>query len=127
MFRPRSLSARLFFATAIVAGLALVVGTWLVRRVVRYDFNERVVVTRAGAPAGEDGLGIKQEVVREIVTKPDAAVAAQETLDRRLLAAFAFVLAGSALVTGVIARRIVGPVGKLRDAADALARGQLST
>ena len=122
-FRPLSLTARLFLAIAIVALIALVVGAWLVRRVVRYELNERVMVTRSDG----EGAGIKQEVVREIVTTPDAAVAAHEALDRRLLAALALVLAGSAIATALIARRVLGPVVNLREAAQALAHGELST
>lgn len=123
MFRPRSLSARLFFATAIVALVALVVGAWLVRRVVRYEFSESVFVTRSGGGEGP----ITQEVVREVVSAPKAGMTARDALDRRLVAALALVLAGSALVTGIIARRVVGPIVKLRHAAEALAHGQLST
>lgn len=122
IFRPLSLTARLFLAIAVVAIVALVVGGWLVRRVVRYELNEQVTVMRTG---GAEGPNAKQQVVREIVVTPDAAAAAQ-TLDRRLLAALALVLAGSAIATAVVAKRILGPVVNLREAAQELAQGNLS-
>src|SRR5678815_3827917 len=104
VFRPLSLTARLFLAIAVVALVALVVGAWLVRRVVRYELNEQVTVMRTG---GAEGANAKHEVVREIVAQPGAAAAAQ-TLDRRLLAALALVLAGSAIATAVVAKRVLG-------------------
>jgi len=122
IFRPHSLTARLFLAIAVVALVALFVGAWLVRRVVRYELTEQVTVMRTG---GAGGANAKQEVVREVVTKPDAAANAQ-TLDRRLLAALALVLAGSAIATAVVAKRILGPVVTLREAAQELAQGNLS-
>lgn len=48
------------------------------------------------------------------------------SVDRRLLAATTLVGALSLLATWVLARRIVGPLGELRDAARDLARGNLS-
>jgi len=123
IFRPLSLTARLFLAIAVVALVALIIGAWLVRRVVRYELSEQVTVMRTG---GAGGANAKQEIVREVVTKPDAAIAAQ-TLDRRLLAALALVLAGSAIATAVVAKRVLGPVVALREAAHDLAHGDLST
>jgi len=123
IFRPLSLTARLFLAIALVALVALIIGAWLVRRVVRYELSEQVTVMRTG---GAGGANAKQEIVREVVTKPDAAIAAQ-TLDRRLLAALALVLAGSAIATAVVAKRVLGPVVALREAAQELAHGDLST
>jgi two-component system sensor histidine kinase BaeS len=122
IFRPLSLTARLFLAIAVVALVALFVGAWLVRRAVHYELNEQVTVMRTG---GAEGPNAKQQVVREIVVTPDAAAAAQ-TLDRRLLAALALVLAGSAIATAVVAKRILGPVVNLREAAQELAQGNLS-
>jgi two-component system sensor histidine kinase BaeS len=120
MLRPRSLSARLFLATAAVAVAALIIGSWLVRRAVHVEINEKVRLSHddAGAPV--------REVVREVVGDPRDGPSAPASVDRRLLAALAIVIAGSAAATFLITRRIVGPVGRLRSAAATLAGGDLS-
>ena len=121
MLRPRSLTARLFLATAAVAVAALVIGGWLVRRAVRVEVNElvRLTVDETGAPV--------KEVTREVKgDEPPGPGNAPARVDRRLFAALAIVLAGSAAATFFITRRIVGPVGRLRAAASTLADGDLS-
>src|SRR5687767_4905617 len=102
MLRPRSLSARLFAATALVSVIALLVGVWLVRRVVRLELNEQVKIV---GRAADGEAPVSREIVREIVTPTGGAVA-QQSLDHRLIAALAFVLAGSAIATALITRRV---------------------
>ena len=122
MLRPRSLSARLFFATAIIAVAALIVGGYLVRRAVHIEVNEQVRLSHddTGAPV--------KEVVREVTGNPNGADQAggPTRVSRRLFAALAAVLACSALATFLITRRIVGPIGRLRTAASSLASGNLT-
>ena len=118
MFRPRSLSARLFLATAAIALLALVAGAWLVRRAVHIEVSEQVRVTQ-----NEEGQPVRA-VVREVSGGPEGSDPGQ--VDRRLLAALAVVLAGSALATFFITRRIIGPVGRLQSAAASLSAGNLT-
>lgn len=117
MFRPRSLSARLFSATAAIALAALVAGTWLVRRAVHIEVNEQVRLTH-----DDEGQPVKA-VVREVSGGPERDPG---RVDRRLLAALAAVLAGSAIATFFITRRIVGPVGRLQSAAASLSAGNLT-
>jgi two-component system sensor histidine kinase BaeS len=118
---PRSLSAKLFLAIAVVSATALILGAWLVQRVLHYEVKEDLTVTR-------DAGGGPDRIVRHVVTTgtdPRQSVPVVETLDRRLLIALGLVLGGTAIATMVIARRVVKPVATLRSAAEQMARGDL--
>jgi two-component system sensor histidine kinase BaeS len=126
----RRLTTRLFVALMVVSLVALALGTWWVRRAVQAQFGPQFVVeqtvervngqevvreTRREEPSGA--------VVDERVTGPEQVAA----LNRRLLWALSVVVLGAALVTALVARRVLGPVQALREAAEAMAAGRLDT
>ncbi|HUF48793.1 MAG TPA: HAMP domain-containing sensor histidine kinase [Vicinamibacterales bacterium] len=118
-----SLQARLFAAIALVAVVALVGGGWWLRVAVRTELDRQVQVERTVTPTGV------VEEVRELVGPAggDARLGLAAALDRRLWVALFVVLAGAALATAIVARRILGPVGDLHRAATAMAGGALDT
>lgn len=125
----RRLTTRLFVWVLIVALGALALGTWWVRRTVQQEFGSQVEVERTVERVnGED---VVREVRRE--RGADGAIVAEtvqgvdvDALTRRLLFALAVVVIGAALVTTIVARRVLGPLRALTDAAGALAAGQSS-
>ena len=124
----RSLSSRLFVSTLIVSLAALAIGAWLVQRAVRTEFDREVsIVRRVSGPHGER---IEEEVTRD-ATVPATRYQASgsgvaEALNRRLLVALAIVLGGATVVTGLLSRRVLRPVGALRQAAERWSRGDFS-
>jgi two-component system sensor histidine kinase BaeS len=113
---PRSLSARLFVAIAIVAIVSLAIGAYLFVRAASVQQIRDVRVMR-----GPDG----QDRVLQTVTQ-QAAEPQGPPLDRRLLLILAVVVLGSAAATIVIAQHTLGPLRSLRTAAETLAKGDLS-
>jgi signal transduction histidine kinase len=114
--RPRSLGARLFVAIACVSAIAFALGVWLMDRALRIEVRESVTVTRpsGGAP--------RTDTRREVTEAPGSRVLGGP-LRQRVLMALALVVAGAALVTAWLVRRIVRPVSALREATERLARG----
>jgi hypothetical protein len=113
----RSLSSRLFVSTLIVSLAALGIGAWLVHRTVRTEFDREVSIVRR--VSGADGDRIEEEVTREATlpsirseNAPGPGVA--DALNRRLVVALAIVLGSATLVTGLLSRRVLRPVGALR-------------
>jgi two-component system sensor histidine kinase BaeS len=124
----RSVTTRFFAALVAVSLVALALGTWWVRRAVEAHLGQQVVVEQTVERRGED------EIVRErrYETPPAGATAAARQPDaagltRRLLVALSVVVLGAAAVTALVARRVLGPVHALREAAEAMAAGRLDT
>ena len=124
----RSLSSRLFVSTLIVSLAALAIGAWLVQRAVRTEFDREVsIVRRVSGPHGER---IEEEVTRDATvpaTQDQASGSGvAEALNRRLLVALAIVLGGATVVTGLLSRRVLRPVGALQQAAERWSRGDFT-
>ena len=124
------LSTRLFVWVLVVALGALALGTWWVRLTVQQELGRQVEVEQT--IERRDGQDIIRETRRE--TGPDGQVISEtvqgvdvESLTRRLLIALAVIVIGAALVTTVVARRVLGPLQTLTRAAGELAAGQSTT
>jgi two-component system sensor histidine kinase BaeS len=128
----QSLTTRVFVSLLAVSIVALALGTWWVRRAVEAQFGGRMIVeqtveringqevvrrTERALPSGE--------VVGETISGVDKAQVAE--LNQRLLLALTVVVLGAGLVTALVARRILGPVRALREAAEGMAAGRLET
>lgn len=128
----RSLTTRLFVAMVAVSLVALALGTWWVRRAVEAQFGPQVVVEQTVERI--NGQDVVRETRREI---PAGAVVEERlspiprdqvaALNRRLLLALSVVVLGAGLVTALVARRVLGPVRALREAAEGMAAGRLDT
>lgn len=128
----RSLSSRLFIAIVVVSLVALAIGVWWVRRTV-LEFDRQVTVERV---VRADGRVIVNEIARDTTrllepANGDDSIAGNprtgplvDALSRRLLIALTVVIVGAAFVTAVISRRVLGPIGALRTAADRWSRGE---
>lgn len=111
---------------------ALALGTWWVRRAVEAQFGPQFVVEQTVERV--DGQEVVRETRREV---PSGAVVDERVsplardqvaeLNRRLLLALSVVVLGAGLVTALVARRVLGPVHALREAAEAMAAGRLDT
>ena len=125
----RSVTTRFFAALVAVSLIALALGTWWVRRAVEAHLGQQLIVEQTIERRGGD------EVVRErryaTPPTPGAIAAARQPdaagLTRRLLIALSVVVLGAAAVTALVARRVLGPVRALRDAAESMAAGRLDT
>lgn len=119
----RSVTTRFFAALVLVSLAALALGTWWVRRAVEAHLGGRVIVEQK--VERRDG----QEFVQERRYADPGAIRAPQPdaagLTRRLLLALSVVVLGAAAATALIARRVLGPVHALREAADAMAAGRL--
>ena len=117
----RSVTTRFFAALVLVSIAALALGTWWVRRAVEAHLGgvivEQTVERRDGREIVEER---RYPAPGARPPQPDAA-----GLTRRLLLALTVVVLGAAAVTALIARRVLGPIHALRDAADAMAAGRL--
>ena len=126
------LTTRLFVALTAVSLAALALGTWWVRRAVEAQFGPQFVVEQIVERV--DGQEVVRETRREV---PSGAVVDERVsplahdqvaeLNRRLLLALSVVVLGAGLVTALVARRVLGPVHALREAAEAMAAGRLDT
>lgn len=123
----RSLTTRFFVGLVLVSVVALALGTWWVRRTVEQQFGRQFVVEQTVERV--NGEEVRRETRRELPGGPvvseelrgtDVDVAA---LNRRLLIALSVVVIGAALVTALVARRVLGPVRALREAVDRMAGG----
>lgn len=123
----RSLTTRVFVGLVAVAVLALALGAWLVRWTVERQFNTEIVVEQWVRVV--DGKEIVEETRRGVTGEPVAPPAGGTTvvdvsgLTRRLVIAFAVVVIGAAIVTAVLARRVLGPIHALHAAAQRVSRG----
>ncbi|GMV21249.1 MAG: hypothetical protein AMXMBFR57_11980 [Acidimicrobiia bacterium] len=123
----RSLTTRVFVGLVAVAVLALALGAWLVRWTVERQFNTEIVVEQWVRVL--DGKEIIEETRRGVTGEPvatpagGAAVVDVSGLTRRLVIAFAVVVIGAAIVTAVLARRVLGPIQALHAAAQRVSRG----
>lgn len=123
----RSLTTRVFVGLVAVAVLALALGAWLVRWTVERQFNTEIVVEQWVRVV--DGKEIVEETRRGVMGEPVAPPAGGTTvvdvsgLTRRLVIAFAVVVIGAAIVTAVLARRVLGPIHALHAAAQRVSRG----
>ena len=128
----RSLTTRVFVSLLAVSVVALALGTWWVRRAVEAQFGGRMIVeqtveringqevvrrTERALPSGD--------VTAETIAPVDRAQVAE--LNQRLLLALTVVVLGAGLVTALVARRVLGPVRALREAAEGMAAGRLET
>jgi two-component system sensor histidine kinase BaeS len=121
----RSLMTRFFVALLLVSVVALALGTWWVQRTVQREFGAQLVVEQTVERI--NGREVVRESRREV---PGGPVVNEEirgvdvsALNRRLLVAFSVVVIGAALVTALVARRVLGPVKELRTAVDRMAAG----
>lgn len=128
----RSLTARLFVAVVVVSLAALALGTWWVRRAVEAQFGPHVVVEQTVERI--NGQDVIRETRREmssgaVVEERVSPIAREQVaaLNRRLLVALSVVVLGAGLVTALVARRVLGPVRALREAAEGMAGGRLDT
>lgn len=112
----RSLGTRLFVAIAAVSAVAFVLGVWLMDRALRIEVRESVTISRSldGPP--------RTDTRREVTEAPGPRIGGGP-VRRRVLLALALVVAGAALCTAWLVRRIVRPVGALREATDRIAQG----
>lgn len=123
----RSLTTRVFVGLVAVAVLALALGAWLVRWTVERQFNTEIVVEQWVRVV--DGKEIVEETRRGVAGEPvttpvgGAALVDVSGLTRRLVIAFAVVVIGAAIVTAVLARRVLGPIHALHAAAQRVSRG----
>lgn len=123
----RSLTTRVFVGLVAVAVLALALGAWLVRWTVERQFNTEIVVEQWVRVV--DGKEIVEETRRGVAGEPvttpvgGAALVDVSGLTRRLVIAFAVVVIGAAIVTAVLARRVLGPIQALHAAAQRVSRG----
>lgn len=116
---------RFFVALVLVSVVALALGTWWVRRTVEQQFGRELVVEQTVERI--DGQQVVRESRREV---PGGPVVVEEmrgvdvaALNQRLLIALSVVIFGAALVTALVARRVLGPVRALRTAVDRMATG----
>ncbi|MDQ3170043.1 MAG: ATP-binding protein [Acidobacteriota bacterium] len=117
----RSVTTRFFAALVAVSLVALALGTWWVQRAVQAHLGGRVIVEQTVERRnGKDFVQERRYAAPGVPAQPDTA-----GLTRRLLIAMSVVVLGAAAVTALVARRVLGPVRALRDAAEAMAAGRL--
>ena len=120
----RSVTTRFFAALVAVSLIALALGTWWVRRAVEAHLGGRVIVEQTVERRNGEQFVQERRYAAPggpvIAPQPDAA-----GLTRRLLIALSVVVLGAAAVTALVARRVLGPVRALRDAAASMAAGRL--
>lgn len=122
----RSLTTRFFAGLVLVSVVALALGTWWVQRTVQQQLTPKLIVEQTREMV--DGEVVEREVRREL-PGPGPVVSEQvrgidvAMLNRRLLIALFAVVIGAALVTALIARRVLGPIHALRQAVDQMASG----
>lgn len=117
----RSITARFFAALVLVSIAALALGTWWVRRAVDAHFGRVIVEQTVERRDGQEFVQERRYAAPDVVPagQPDAA-----GLTRRLLLALTVIVVGAAAATALVARRVLGPVRALRDAAGAMAEGR---
>ena len=122
----RSLTTRFFVGLVLVSATALALGTWWVQRTVTQQFGRQVVVEQTREVV--NGEVVERETRREIPR--EGPVVTEELrgidvalLNRRLIIAFSVIVIGAAVVTALLARRVLGPVHALRLAVDQMAAG----
>jgi two-component system sensor histidine kinase BaeS len=122
----RSLTTRFFVGLVLVSATALALGTWWVQRTVTQQFGRQVVVEQTREVV--NGEVVERETRREI--PGEGPVVTEELrgidvalLNRRLIIAFSVIVIGAAVVTALLARRVLGPVHALRLAVDQMAAG----
>lgn len=125
----RSLTTRFFVGLVLVSLAALALGTWWVQRTVAQQFGRQMVVEQTREVI--DGNVVERETRREIpgtgpVLTEEVRGVDVALLNRRLLIAFSVVVIGAALVTALMARRVLGPIHALRLAVDQMASGTSS-
>ncbi len=123
----RSLTTRVFFGLVAVAVLALALGAWLVQWTVERQFATEVVVEQWVRVV--DGKEVIEETRRGVTGEPlppkeIAASVDVDGLTRRLIIALAVVVIGVAVVTALLARRVLGPIHALHTAAQRVSRGE---
>jgi two-component system sensor histidine kinase BaeS len=124
----RSLTTRFFAALVLVSIAALVLGTWWVRRAVELEVGSQLIVEQT--IENIDGQEVIRETRREI--GPNGQVIDEQLrgpidvgeLNRRLLMALTVVVFGAAIVTALVARRVLTPIKDLRSAVDQMAAGR---
>lgn len=122
----RSLTTRFFVGLVLVSLAALALGTWWVQRTVAQQFGRQMVVEQTREVI--DGNVVERETRREfpgngpVVTEQVRGVDVA-LLNRRLLIALFVIVIGAALVTALVARRVLGPIHALRHAVDQMASG----
>jgi two-component system sensor histidine kinase BaeS len=122
----RSLTTRFFTALVLVSIAALALGTLWVQRALRAEFGPAVVVERTVETV--NGRAVERETRRTLDGLTAAAPAGPADiprLNRRLVLAVSVVVLGAAAVTGLMARRVLGPIRALREGAAAMAAGRL--
>jgi two-component system sensor histidine kinase BaeS len=122
----RSLTTRFFVGLVLVSLAALALGTWWVQRTVAQQFGRQMVVEQTREVI--NGQVVERETRRELpgggpVVSEEVRGVDVALLNRRLLIAFSVVVIGAALVTALVARRVLGPVHALRLAVDQMAAG----
>lgn len=122
----RSLTTRFFVGLVLVSLAALALGTWWVQRTVAQQFGRQLVVEQTREVI--DGNVAERETTREFpgtgpVISEEIRGVDVAMLNRRLLIALSVVVIGAALVTAVVARRVLAPVHALRLAVDQMAAG----
>lgn len=123
----RSLTTRVFFGLVTVAVLALALGAWLVQWTVERQFATEVVVEQWVRVV--DGKEVIEETRRGVTGEPlppqqTAASVDVTGLTRRLIVALGVVVIGVAVVTALLARRVLGPIHALHAAAQRVSRGE---
>jgi two-component system, OmpR family, sensor histidine kinase BaeS len=122
----RSLTTRFFVGLVLVSVVALALGTWWVQRTVAQQFGRQLVVEQTREVI--NGREVLNETRRELpgvgpVVSEGAGGVDVALLNRRLLIALSVVVIGAALVTALVARRVLGPIHALRLAVDQMAAG----
>lgn len=122
----RSLTTKFFIGLVLVSLAALALGTWWVQRTVAQQFGRQMVVEQTREVI--NGQVVERETRRELpgtgpVVSEEVRGVDIALLNRRLLIAFSVVVIGAALVTALVARRVLGPVHALRLAVDQMAAG----
>jgi signal transduction histidine kinase len=121
----RSLMTRFFVALLLVSVVALALGTWWVRRTVEQQFARELIVEETREVV--NGEEVVRETRRELPSGPVVSETVRgidiDLLNRRLLIALSVVVLGAALVTALVARRVLGPIRQLRLVVDRMAAG----
>lgn len=122
----RSLTTRFFAGLVLVSLAALALGTWWVQRTVAQQFGRRFIVEQTREVV--NGEVVERQVRRELpgsgpVVTDEIRGIDVDMLNRRLLIALSVVVLGAALVTALVARRVLGPIHALQRAVDQMASG----
>ena len=125
----RSVTTRFFVGLVLVSVAALALGTWWVQRTVAQQFGRQLVVEQTREVI--NGQEVLRETRRELpgggpVVSEEIRGVDVALLNRRLLIALSVVVIGAALVTALVARRVLGPIHALRLVVDQMAAGASS-